>query len=342
MKNRSLLYKFYFMISISIAAIPLVFIVLGYMVFFGHRWITARLNINESFQESIITSYFYLMFFAILFSLMFLGARYFKRVIERVTEMEKTVKKIAGDADFPDKLEVTNESEDELNQLAHSINTLIDRLRAKELEISQMEDLRREYLKQLSHDINTPLNALNLELYLYNQEHGIPQDEAGVLYSKVDYISKLVNTISSQALFDVNNYYVFKKEVELNGLIDKTMEKWFYLLNKNQVEVNIERKIILKWTADDLWIERLFENIISNIFRHSHTKQLDIIIDNQLIIKDYGKGFDKSEAANKTGNTVIDNICQKFEIQLNISSSHGGTVYTMYQKRKYYNRPQSI
>lgn len=331
MKNKSLINKFYVMMSLSIAAIPVVFIILSYTMFFIHLGITEMFGIGGKFQGSILTTYFYIVFFCILFGLMFIAAQYFKKIINRINSMENTVRIIAEDEAFPEKLEVVEGSDDELNQLASSINTMIDRLRAKELEISQMENLRREYLKQLSHDINTPLNALNLELYLYSQNHNVSREEANVLYQKVDYISELVNSISSEALFDIDNYYIFKEALDVEKILDKTLMKWSYLLNKNNINLTVDAKEHLVWQGNELWLDRLFENIISNIYKHANTQQIDIIITDNLLIKDYGQGYDTSKSSAKTGNKIIKNICDKFDIHIDIESSNSGTTYRLSQ-----------
>ncbi len=332
MKNKNLSYKFYVIMSLSIAAIPVVFIVLSYAMFFTHLGITSLFNIDNHFSGSVLTTYFYIVFFGILFGLMFIAAKYFKKIIHRINTMEQTVRKIAEDDAFPEKLAVIEESEDELNKLAASINTMIDRLRAKEIELSQMEDLKREYLKQLSHDINTPLNALNLELYLYSQNHNVSKEEVDVLYQKVDYISKLVNSISSETLFDIDNYYIFKEDISVHKSLKQTINKWSYLLNKNNIEYTIDVQKNLIWQANELWLDRLFENIISNIFKHSATNQIVITVGDTLIIKDYGVGFEIDRDHETTGLSVIKNICQKLNIQLDIESTNAGTAYRLSQE----------
>ena len=88
----------------------------------------------------------------------------------------------------------------------------------------------------------------------------------------------------------------------------------------------------LIWQANELWLDRLFENIISNIFKHSATNQIEITIDETLIIKDYGVGFEIDRDHETTGLSVIKNICQKLNIQLDIESTNAGTAYRLSQK----------
>ena len=59
--------------------------------------------------------------------------------------------------------------------------------------------------------------------------------------------------------------------------INTTIDKWHYLLDSKNILtiLNVEGNPIY-WLGDQLWYERLFDNIISNIYKHSDSSRITI------------------------------------------------------------------
>jgi len=333
MKNKSLMHKFYTVMFLAILAIPVVFIIVNYSMLIIYTIAEWLFGFDSPFSSSVLYANLYLLFFTALALFVILGSKHFRKTVDRINEIQKTVANIAMDESVPDKLEVDHSSNDEINHLAKSINVLIDRLRYKEMKLAEQERQKGEYLKQLSHDINTPLTALNLELYQFSKDHGLTGSMAP-FYEKVNYVSKLVDKVTLASQNDIDNYYIFKEDIDMTKTVEQSLMKWSYLLDKNNIEVNINSEEQLNWSGDRLWFDRLLNNIISNIYMHSGTKTIDINIDDQLLIRDYGSGFEmEQEAQVGSGSAVIKSICDKFNIYLDISSNSEGTLYGMKQCR---------
>lgn len=334
MNNKSLIKKFYVVMFLSVAAVPVVFILVNYSMLLIYTLFSEVLNNEEPFNSSFMYTNFYLIFFIALSILVILGAQYFKKTINRINEIQNTVKQIAYDASVPDKLMTVEESEDEINHLAQSINILIDRLRYKEAMLNQQEKHQDEYLRQLTHDINTPLTALNLELYQFSKELDIQDETLTPLYEKVNYISQLAGKITVVNQYDIDNYYIFNKDVDVGTLIDRSLMKWEYLFDKNDIEVHLSALDDLVWVGDELWLERLLDNIISNIYLHSQTDRIEISLEDELVIRDYGAGYNlKKPYQPGSGSSIIDDISKRFYIDLDIKSNINGTEYRLRQQK---------
>lgn len=339
MRNKKLLRKYYSVMGLFILAVPVVFILLNYSLLFLHhliQHIKSLLNPgleSTPLHEGFLLTNFYLIFFCSLFLLVIFGSRFFKRTIERINRIDNAVKIIAQDESFPEKLDTVENSEDEINKLTQSINILIDRLRYKEMLLDEHSKYKREYLKQLSHDINTPLTALNLELYQLSKDYQLPEKEISAVYDKVNYISELVKKVTEAEQFDIYNHYIFKENIVVPELLKKSLMKWKYLLDQKGIIINYEQKNNISWQGEELWLERLFDNILSNIYSHSGTKYIDIQIDHFIMIKDYGIGYPLEEQAPPdSGIGVITEICRRFNIDINITSDSKGTKYSLKQK----------
>lgn len=338
MKHKKLINKYYFVMGLFILSVPVIFILLNYSLLLLHylletvkQWVNPGLE-PVSLHQGIVLSNFYLIFFSALFLLVVFGARYFKVVIQRINNMDKAVRTIANDDSFPEKLDVVKDSKDEINALSGSINRLIDRIRHKEMMLDTQSKHQREYLKQLSHDINTPLTALNLEIYQLAKEYKVSREDMEPVYQKVGYISDLVNKVTETDQFDIDNHYIFTEEISLKKQIDRALKKWQYLLDQSNITVNCTYINDVYWQGDALWFERLFDNVLSNIYKHSKTNHVDITLDTGVEIKDYGIGFQiKETESSGSGIHVIYSICNRFSINVDVISSNKGTIYHFVQ-----------
>ncbi|UTG99783.1 sensor histidine kinase [Macrococcoides canis] len=268
-----------------------------------------------------------------LFIFVIIGAKFFKNTIRRITELDNTLEEIIYKDVYPNKIDVSKNSQDEINLLAQTINKLIDRLRHKEMLLDTNLKTKNEHIQQLSHDINTPLTAITLELYELAQDYHIPDEKTEHIYSRINYTSQLVKKVSEATEVDLQNQYLFLTDINITQLLNKSLDKWQYLLDKKQITImtNIEQNII--WNGDPLLYERLFDNILSNITHHSKTDEISIELNNsQLMIEDYGVGFTvNSNPPQKSGSGIIKSICERMNLKLMITSSKQGTKYMINQ-----------
>ncbi|RIL18243.1 sensor histidine kinase [Staphylococcus gallinarum] len=246
--------------------------------------------------------------------------------------MEKTVEWIANESNLPEKLIIKSHKKDEIDELGLSINILIDRLRYKEIELQERINNEQNNINQISHDINTPLTALRLELFQLSKQYCIENEDIEVSYERIDYISSLIKSISIDRIDNIEYYYTFNNKVNMNEISNRVLEKWRYLLNKKAIAIHfetIDKEVI--WLGEKLWYERLFENIISNIYEHSNANSIKIIIMNKMIsVEDDGIGFNIIEHKNSKGLSIIHNIAERFSLELSITSNNGGTKFTLF------------
>lgn len=329
----SLKRKYFRVMIIGLISIPVIFIIVNYMmlatILFSERFF--KVEIKDPFNGTILTFITYTLFFMILFGLVLLGSRYIKQITQRINDMEKTVKLIAYADKLPEKILVKNHRQDEIDELGLSINILIDRLRYKEIELQERINSEQNHISQISHDVNTPLTALRLELFQLSQQYCIEDEDIEISYERIDYISKLIKSISIDRIENINYFYTFNNKVNINEISKKVLEKWRYLLNKKAIDIQFEildKEVI--WLGENLWYERLFENIISNIYEHSDANNIRVIIMNtQVSVKDDGIGFNLVKHKDSNGLSIIHNIAERFSLDLSITSNNEGTNITL-------------
>ncbi|TGA80385.1 HAMP domain-containing protein [Staphylococcus croceilyticus] len=202
-----LLKKYYLFMGISLLAIPIVFLIINFSIFLCLFCIENILGykINLNFKTSGLTIIFYILFFTVLLLLIIVASRYIYSIVKKLNSLDEKLQTIAYDKDLPEKLDLPPTKNDEINRVGHSINILIDRLRARELEIHESKVQENNYINQLSHDINTPLTALNLELYQLALRYQIDEKDIALSYEKISYISNLIKALPAKD--DISNFY---------------------------------------------------------------------------------------------------------------------------------------
>ncbi|MEB5650609.1 hypothetical protein MXF31_13280 [Mammaliicoccus sciuri] len=184
---------------------------------------------------------------------------------------------------------------------------LIDRLSYKEIELLERTKVEQNHIDQISHDINTPLTALRLELFHLSQQYGIEDENIEVSYERIDYISKLIKNISIDQKENIQYFYTFNREVDVVSICKKIIDKWQYLIQRQNMNIKLEGvQNQLIWSGEELWFERLFENIISNIYEHSNAKNIKVTINqNQVSFVDDGIGFKVDNYQDSNGLNII-------------------------------------
>ncbi|WP_414042746.1 hypothetical protein ACMGE9_10640 [Macrococcus sp. EM39E] len=329
MKNKNLIQKYFYVMAFSIFLIPFTFILLNYFFLLSYTVVNYFFRFEWKFKSSFLYVNFYIFYFILLLFLVWIGSKYFKKVISRISNIHEIVEKITYDEGFPEKLEYQNDSKDEINVLSGSINKLIDRLRYKEAILEQQSNMKQEHIKQLSHDINTPLTAIMLELYELANEYQIPEDKVDQIYTKIMYTNQLVKKVSETDELNYKEQYLFLEDYRVDDIVMKSLMKWNYLLEKNKIKVFTDVDSNIIWKTEVLFFERLLDNILSNIIRHSQTKKLLINLDsNKLEIIDFGVGYDTTKISKGSkGITIMNDISEKLNVELNITSNEIGTKY---------------
>lgn len=328
--------KYYLLMISGVLLIPIIFIFVNFLIFYGYSFLTnvfQYFHLNISFTNEFLIFNLYAMFFSILIILIVLASKSIQNIIQKIKNIEKTIQKIIFDDSLPANIEVKSNSNDEIDQLISSINNLIDRLRSKEISLQDQEINNTNYLKQLSHDINTPLTTIKLEFYQLYKRQIISEDAIQSINHKIEYISELTNKINVYSQKSIDNFYIFKKPITISDTINDTIKKWNHLFFKESIEIEmlIYDKSIT-WIGETLWFKRLFDNIFSNIYRHSKTQKILIVLDEKVIIQDFGIGYDTSEDNIGLGIKSMKDISKRLSLNLSIISNNNGTTYTLEQK----------
>jgi signal transduction histidine kinase len=208
------------------------------------------------------------------------------RKIELVGETSRNI--IEGD--LARRVPVTNAG-DEFDNLAGSINTMLDRIQALMKDLSQVTT-------DIAHDMRTPLTRLRqrLELALRpSVEAGELRETLAVTVREIDVILGMFSALLRIAQIESGARKTGFKTLDLSELLHTTVELYRSAADeKNQIfEENIAENLIVK--GDGELLMQLFANLIENAIRHAPlgarisliAKKSDLV---QVIIGDNGRG----------------------------------------------------
>ncbi|MFP3511166.1 ATP-binding protein [Peribacillus sp. SIMBA_075] len=319
--------KYRLLLFIAVISVPFLLLLISILMSVIYENAFKTKNYGIPFHESFAYTTMLIVFILSLLFLAFLFSNSINSLLNKINILNKTIRNLASDEKIPNKLEVNGN--DEIGKLIKSVNLLIERTTYRELELKQQQELKKELLNKLRHDINTPLTAVRLQLFYLEGQFTDQAPLIESLYQQIGYISELTNEYNIQSTDTLDNSYILNEEVNMHDLLETMVKKWGYLYNMHGIELiyhPLNRE--LKWISNDLWLQRLFDNIFQNALKHSKADKLEITIEkNVVIIKDNGIGFVIDSKSRGLGLKIIEDIARILQIKYNLQSNERGTLF---------------
>ena len=224
----------------------------------------------------------------------------------RVRKIKKDQKSIGFLATVDDITEKKKNQEEllEAHKLLAEINMeLEDKVIKRTEEIGELLKQKNEFINQLGHDLKNPLNPLlNLLPLIEKTEKDEKRKEMlRVVNRNVGYMRNLVTkTIELGRLNSPNTELHFEK-TNLFNEVNKVISNNKYLIDKKQINVINDVSNEITVTADIIFLEELFNNLLNNSLKFTKEKgkiEIDAKIDKAVVtvsVKDNGIGMSKDQ-----------------------------------------------
>ena len=241
------------------------------------------------------------------------------------------------------------ENEDEIHQLAKTINELLNRL---EFSFHQ----QKQFTADVSHEMRTPLAAIKgmLEVLL-RKKRTSEQYELKVkdVIIQTDRLSLLFDQLLQLARLESNTATPKNDSVFLKGLMENITNTHQSLSEKNNNKIHIAIPQNCRVKADESLLERILENLILNALKYNRPNG-NIFCEwdektNSLTIKDEGIGVsqeqlpllfnrfyraDNSRSSHIQGNglglSIVKKLCDLQKIKISVKSIDGkGTSFSL-------------
>jgi signal transduction histidine kinase len=184
----------------------------------------------------------------------------------------------------------------------YEIVALSDTLNTAAVELSRVENLRRELLANVSHDLRTPLALI----YSYAEmmrdfPEEITQEQTQTIMDETRRLTSLVNDILDISKLENEMEQLNTSRYNLTQDISETVKTTEKLLKKEGFEITFSHNGDVYVNADKVKIDRAFYNLLINAINYSD-KSKNILVeqtinDNRVRISviDYGEGIAEAD-----------------------------------------------
>jgi two-component system, OmpR family, heavy metal sensor histidine kinase CusS len=267
-------------------------------IFNENNKIIGHLTIGVSQQESynvlhnllIVLCLTYIIMLATLYSIISFVA---SKAIAPVNELINTASKI-NESNINSRLPLP-ENEDEIHQLATTINELLNRL---EYSIHQ----QKQFTADASHEMHTPLTAIKGTVEVLLRKKRTPEQyelKMKEVLLQTDRLSLLFDQLLQLARLETNTIVPKKENVVLKEIVEKIIiTHQSAIQNTNlKIQVSIPENSTIK--ADSSFLERILNNLIVNAIKYNRPNGAIFCEWNDkkqsLTIRDEGIGISKKQ-----------------------------------------------
>ncbi len=243
------------------------------------------------------------------FIALFITALFSRQFTKPVIEITKKTRKIE-ELSFCEDLNI--KSIDEIGTLAKSVNNLslkieetLKNLKEKNLELENMMEnekknqlARREFVSSVSHELKSPITVISG--YIQALQEGFISSEEDrkyyldVIGEETERLGIIVNDLLDLYKLESNTFKLNKKEVNINSLMKKTLEKNKFRFEEMNINLNFTEGENITIIVDEVRLEQAVQNYINNALSHVDEKKvIDInlkVIEDNLVISVYNSG----------------------------------------------------
>ena len=246
----------------------------------------------------------------------FVGYIITKKSLQPIKKITETARQISG-TDLEKRLEV-NGPDDELSDLAHTFNSMLERL---EKAFKRQE----QFVSDASHELRTPISVIKGYINLLDRwgknEKEIREEAIEAIKNETENMNNLIENLLFLARGDLDEVEVIKNEFELDDVMEELARETEMIAGNKQVKSDITKNVM--FTGDKKLIKQLIRIFIDNSLKytsqdgviglHLNQREEKIVI----IIEDNGCGISREE---------IPHIFKRFyRVDKSRSSSSGGT-----------------
>ena len=241
------------------------------------------------------------------------------------------------------------ENQDEIYQLATTINQLLNRLENSFYQ-------QKQFTSDASHEMQTPLAAIKgiIEVLLRKprtaEQYELKMKE---VLNQTNRLTQLYDQLLQLARLDSNIFKTNKKQVVLHASIENSINNHKLIINKNKIIIHITIPDDVIVFADTLLLEMILDNLISNAIKYNKIGGNIYISwdksDRLLSIKDEGVGIEADKLhlifnrfyriddsrnsqipGNGIGLSIVKRICEVQNIILSVDSKENqGTTFQL-------------
>lgn len=214
----------------------------------------------------------------------FLASYISRKFTNPILELDDIAKNVAN-LDFSKKYRISD-TEDEINRLGKSINTMSDKLETtisqlrrnnsqleKDIqEKSKIDEMRQQFISDVSHELKTPIALI--QGYAEGLKENVNTDEESrqfyvdVILDETNKMDILVKQLLELMRLENEKREFSDKEFNMTELIEETIRKSQVILQEQEIQVKFDPTKERMVYADSFYIEQVFSNYFTNAIKN--------------------------------------------------------------------------
>ena len=223
--------------------------------------------------------------------IIYIFSRSFAKPILQINEVAQKISNL----DFSTKVQV--KSEDELGELACSMNLISDRLSESINQLKGDIDRHNQLVRDMSHELKTPITAI--KGYTEALKYGVAKNQTqtnqyyDIIVGECDRMNSLIHELIELSKMDSMNDALNFEFFDLEEVLLEVKDQYKYEMQKKNVEYKIEMQDTFVY-GDCHVLKRAIKNLIENAVRHVNDDGTIRIkgyqLDQKYLLKVYNSG----------------------------------------------------
>ncbi len=229
------------------------------------------------------------------------GIFFVQTIVSPVQKINDTAKLIAQ-GNYDVRIETDGKEDDEITELAHSINTMIS-------EIAGTDKMKNDFISTVSHELRTPLTAIKgwgeMLKELDGEDREISRRGTEVIINESERLSRLVEELLDFSRMQNGNMTLRLEKIDVLAELDEAVFVFKERSKRDNIEIKYNApEIPAPMMADPNRIKQVFVNLLDNAFKYNKQGgfvDVEAIVDDGVLtinISDTGCGITEEDLPN--------------------------------------------
>lgn len=268
------------------------------------RFITSMRGIDGQIFGFVLL--LFVVYIIALFFVALSGVFFIQTIVTPVRKINDTAKLIA-EGNYDVRIESTGKENDEITELADSINTMIS-------EIAVSDKLKNDFISTVSHELRTPLTAIKgwgeMLKELDGEDREISRRGTEVIINEADRLSQLVEELLDFSRMQNGNLTLRLEKIDVLAELDEAVFVFKERSKRDGIEISYNAPDIpAPMMGDPNRIKQVFVNVLDNAFKYNKQGGL---VDVEAIVDDGTLTINVSDTGCGIAAEDLPNVKKKF------------------------------